>query len=76
MPNETKKKKYAQLVLVLLARPGDGTGGAEAPPPRVRVRGAALEPTRWRRHGATPGPERGVKSQEDSWIHGLSRACI
>ena len=49
------------LVLVLLARPGSGTGGAEASPPRVRSRGAALEPTCWRRHGATPGAERGVE---------------
>ena len=49
------------LVLVLLARPGSGTGGAEASPPRVRARGAALEPTRWRRHGATPGAERKVE---------------
>ena len=46
------------FVLALLARPGGGGGGAEASPPRVRSRGAALEPTCWRRHGATPGAER------------------
>ena len=46
------------FVLALLARPGGGRGGAEASPPRVRARGAALEPTCWRRHGATPGAER------------------
>ena len=46
------------FVLALLARPGGGRGDAEASPPRVRSRGAALEPTGWRRHGATPGAER------------------
>ena len=49
------------LVLALLARPGGGTGGAEASPPRVRARGAALEHTCWRRHGAMPGAEREVE---------------
>ena len=49
------------FVLALLARPGGGGGGAEASPPRVRSRGAALEPTCWRRHGTTPGAERGAR---------------
>ena len=46
------------LVFLLLARPGGGAGGAEASPPRVRARGAALEHACGRRHGATPGAGR------------------
>ena len=49
------------LVFLLLARPGGGTGGAEASPPRLRARGAAPEPTCWRRHGVTPGAEHEAK---------------
>ena len=46
------------FVLAFLARPGGGRGGAEASPPRVRSRGAALEPTCWRTPGAELGAER------------------
>ena len=52
------------LVFLLLARPGGGTGGAEASPPRLRARGAAPEPTCWHRHGATPGAGRGVEKTQ------------
>ena len=50
------------IVLAFLARPGGGAGGAEASPPRVRARGAALEHACCRRHGATPGAERKAAS--------------
>ena len=40
------------LVFLLLARPGGGTGGAEASPPRLRARGAAPEPSSRRGRGA------------------------
>ena len=43
------------LVLALLARPGGGSGGAEAPPLRVRAHGAALRPSDRRRHRGGPG---------------------
>ena len=49
------------LVFLLLARPGGGSGGAEASPLRVRARGAALEHACCRRHGATPGAEHKVE---------------
>ena len=49
------------LVLALLARPGGGSGGAEAPPLRVRAHGAALERACCRRHGTTPGAGRRVR---------------
>ena len=52
------------LVFLLLARPGGGTGGAEASPPRLRARGAAPEPTCWHRHGATPRAGRGVEKTQ------------
>ena len=49
------------VILLLLARSGGDTGGAEASPRRLRARGAAPEPSRWRGHDATPGAERGVE---------------
>ncbi|EOD05389.1 hypothetical protein EMIHUDRAFT_199086 [Emiliania huxleyi CCMP1516] len=49
------------LVSLLLARPGGGSGGAEAPPLRVRAHGAALEHACCRRHGPTPGAGRRVR---------------
>ena len=52
-----KKLRNSRLVLALLTRPGGGMGGAEASPPRVRARGAALEHACWRRHGTTPGTD-------------------
>ena len=63
MSEKIKQRQHvsALVVFVLLSRPGGGTGGAEASPPRVRARGAAPEPTCWRRHGAAPGAERGVE---------------
>ena len=45
-------------VSLLLARPGGGSGGAEAPPLRVRAHEAALEHACCRRHGPTPGAGR------------------
>ena len=52
------------LVLALLARPGGGSGGAEAPPLRVRAHGAALEHACCRRHGTTPG----AVNARDHWL--------
>ena len=54
------------LVFLLLARPGGGTGGAEASPPRLRARGAAPEPTCWHRHAARrpAGAGRGVEKTQ------------
>ena len=46
------------VVSLLLARPGGGSGGAEAPPLRVRAHEAALEHACCRRHGPTPGAGR------------------
>ena len=48
------------VVSLLLARPGGDSGGAEAPPLRVRAHEAALEHACCRRHGPTPGAGRRV----------------
>ncbi|EOD20433.1 hypothetical protein EMIHUDRAFT_101799 [Emiliania huxleyi CCMP1516] len=48
------------VVSLLLARPGGDSGGAEAPPLRVRAHEAALEHACRRRHGPTPGAVRRV----------------
>ena len=55
--HETSQSSMSLVVLTILARPGAGTGGAEASPPRVSARGAALEHACRRHHGATPGTD-------------------
>ena len=73
-----RRDRMSLLVFLLLTRPGGGTGGAEASPPRVRARGAAPEPTCWRRRGATPGAEaRNTGSRRlMARLQGSSRASI
>ena len=68
----TLKKKFLMgassmslLVLLLTARPGAGTGGAEAPPPCQRVHGAVLRPSDRRHRCGEPGAAR-----EDAMLHG------
>ncbi|EOD06926.1 hypothetical protein EMIHUDRAFT_218635 [Emiliania huxleyi CCMP1516] len=59
------------VVSLLLARPGGDSGGAEAPPLRVRAHEAALEHACRRRHGPTPGAVR-----RDGQAFGESRPSI